>query len=142
MRAARFRALPAVMVLGALIAAPLHGQTTNADYRFMVMRYMTTPSISQMLGQSDARAHIFSLRAPDTLRVGDEGGFSVLANIETAALPLRTTWNFGDGSTGHGLVARHAYREPGEYVVRVTLENKEGRTSRRHRITVVQPAGP
>ncbi len=38
------------------------------------------------------------------------------------------TWNFGDETTGYGDVTTHAYADPGEYIVTLTVTDNEGAT--------------
>jgi len=35
-------------------------------------------------------------------------------------------WDFGDGQTGSGKSIQHTYRRPGEYLARVTVEDRQG----------------
>ncbi|MCI5146196.1 MAG: PKD domain-containing protein, partial [Candidatus Electrothrix sp. AR3] len=39
---------------------------------------------------------------------------------------LSYAWNFGDGTTGQGEKTQHAYTEPGEYVIRLTITDDSG----------------
>lgn len=62
-----------------------------------------------------------TIDCPSTLQAGQAGTFTAFIN-EDATGPLTHTWNFGDGSTATGLVATHAYNEPGTYTVTFTAE--------------------
>lgn len=42
------------------------------------------------------------------------------------ALPLTFSWDFGDGALAEGPVAIHTYRQPGEYLARLTVTNAGG----------------
>lgn len=42
------------------------------------------------------------------------------------ALPLTFSWDFGDGGLGAGPTALHVYRQPGEYLARLTVTNAGG----------------
>lgn len=46
-------------------------------------------------------------------------------------------WGFGDGETGTGVQTAHRYREPGEYVVQLTVTDDGGRTQSSERTIVV-----
>ncbi|HEX7069700.1 MAG TPA: PKD domain-containing protein [Rhodothermales bacterium] len=138
----RASSLPGVLVLGLIaVLAPANGyaQATNPDYTYMVLRYMTTPTLGAVLGGEAVPARILALNVPDTIEAGEPAVFAVDANIETADLPIRATWQFGDGVSANGLVAQHAYREAGQYEVRVSVANAVGSASRRHRVTVIPP---
>lgn len=52
-------------------------------------------------------------------------------------------WNFGDGSSGSGMVASHEYRAPGTFSVSLTVTDVRGGTSTTSQsVTVTQIAGP
>lgn len=52
-------------------------------------------------------------------------------------------WNFGDGSSGTGMVATHEYRTAGSFVVRLTVTDLRGGTSTTSQaVSVAQIAGP
>jgi outer membrane protein OmpA-like peptidoglycan-associated protein len=45
------------------------------------------------------------------------------------ASPITLGWDFGDGTTGTGRTPTHTYDEPGEYTVRITASNEDGRAT-------------
>lgn len=45
---------------------------------------------------------------------------------DPASLPLTFSWDFGDGALAEGPVAIHTYRQPGEYLARLTVTNAGG----------------
>lgn len=56
---------------------------------------------------------------------------------------LTYTWNFGDGSTGTGQIADHAYVEPGRYMTTLTVSGAGGATDTMTLpVTVVPREGP
>ena len=59
---------------------------------------------------------------PTTVGTGE----SVTLTSESTNSPTSTLWNFGDGTTGSGTVVRHAWDEPGEYQIRLAVENAAG----------------
>jgi len=51
---------------------------------------------------------------------------------------VKCAWNFGDGSRGEGMTAKHTYREPGEYTARLTVTDAQGlKASREFKVTVL-----
>ncbi|MFB6183768.1 MAG: PKD domain-containing protein [Haloarculaceae archaeon] len=48
------------------------------------------------------------------------------------------TWQFGDGSVGHGLAPTHTFPEGGRYNVTLTVEDFDGDTATRHRMVSVR----
>ncbi len=56
---------------------------------------------------------------------------------------VRADWAFGDGTTGTGATATHAYTAGGTYTVRLTVTDDEGATATTTRsVTVTAPAAP
>jgi PKD repeat protein len=53
--------------------------------------------------------------------------------------PLITSyqWTFGDGGTGHGRIATHQYRSPGDFVVTLTVTDVSGSRSSRPKTVAV-----
>ncbi len=50
--------------------------------------------------------------------------------------PFSYTWDFGDGVTGNGQTATHAYAASGTYTVTLTVDNGCGTTTVQHTVTV------
>lgn len=98
-------------------------------------------NLTSLLNRSPVPARLVQLQGPDSLRVGEAGLFVAAANVETATLPLRIEWSFGDGTTAQSLSARHQYRTPGTYQVVFTVSNDGGTASDTLTVTVV-PAPP
>ncbi|MGC0271840.1 PKD domain-containing protein [Pseudactinotalea sp. Z1739] len=49
-------------------------------------------------------------------------------------------WDFGDGSSGEGLIANHTYTEAGEYTVTLTVTDDDGEADSASReVTVIEP---
>jgi PKD repeat protein len=84
---------------------------------------------------------IQSLDAPEALETNETGTFEASIN-EDADEPLTYTWDFGDGSSGSGLLANHAYRSPGTYTVTFTASNEAGEVSQQTEVTVTRPPQP
>jgi hypothetical protein len=66
---------------------------------------------------------------------------TVMAASGEDANPISYSWSFGDGSTGTGSVASHAYAAPGTYAVNVTATDSAGNSSSRQGSIQVVAAG-
>jgi len=84
---------------------------------------------------------VTSVSGPDELQAGESGTFEASIN-EDADEPLTYTWDFGDGSTGSGLLANHSYSSAGEYQVVFTAENDGGANSDTLMVNVTRPPQP
>jgi PKD repeat protein len=73
---------------------------------------------------------ITSLTCPAELEPGEEGAFAVAATAATT-----TTWSWGDGA--ESARGRHAFAEPGTYVVSATVRTTGGEASETCTVTVV-----
>ncbi len=58
--------------------------------------------------------------------VGEEITFTGSASDPGTADTLTYTWDFGDGSTATGQTVTHAYSQPGNYTVTLTVEDDDG----------------
>ncbi|MDT0630400.1 PKD domain-containing protein [Rubrivirga sp. S365] len=86
-------------------------------------------------------AEIESLQCPGELTTGQTGSFMVMTN-EDATMPVTTTWQWGDGTSGSGMTASHAYNAPGTYTVTAMTMNRGGEDSESCLVTVVEPPIP
>lgn len=84
-------------------------------------------------------AEIESLQCPSELVAGESGSFTVMTN-EDATAPVTTSWEWGDGTTGSGMTASHAFASPGTYTVTAMVSNEGGDDSESCLVTVVQRA--
>jgi PKD repeat protein len=82
-----------------------------------------------------------STDGPETLQTGESGTFEASIN-EDADEPLTYEWDFGDGSSGSGLLTTHAFSEPGEYTVTFMASNEGGSSSESMTVTVNRPPQP
>ncbi len=83
-----------------------------------------------------------SVGGPDTLETEETGTFEATIN-QDADEPLTYTWNFGDGSTGSGLLANHSYSSTGRYSIRFQASNEGGSDADTISVRVVpQPQPP
>lgn len=79
------------------------------------------------------------VNGPDTLYVNQFGTFEAgLSNDRRVRTEgLQYTWNFGDGSTGSGLLTTHSFARPGTYTVTFTAQNERGATSKNLTVRVI-----
>ncbi len=61
---------------------------------------------------------------------------------EDATAPVTTSWQWGDGMTGSGMTASHAFSEPGTYTVTAMVMNEGGEDSESCLVTVNEPPIP
>jgi outer membrane protein OmpA-like peptidoglycan-associated protein len=84
-----------------------------------------------------------SINTPDTLETGESGTFeAAIQNQEDADEPLTYTWDYGDGSTGSGLLTNHSFGSAGQYTVEFRASNEGGADSASASVTVVEPPVP
>lgn len=106
-------------------------------------------SVNQLLGfglkvslTTPVPPQVLSLDVPATARTGRPVTVAASLNDEEADTPLSLRWNFGDGTTGTGITADHAYNRPGTYTVTVTARNDAGTARRSASIEVRPPPQP
>jgi len=85
---------------------------------------------------------VLSTSGPDELQTGESGTFEASVNEDVDEDGLSYTWNFGDGSTGSGLLASHSYSSAGEYQVVFTAQNDGGTARDTMMVNVVRPPQP
>lgn len=86
---------------------------------------------------------VLAVDGPSELLTTDEGTFTATVNEEQATPPVEYRWEFGDGTTGSGLLATHSYGSPGEYTVTFTAINGDNNTSSESlTVTVNNPPVP
>lgn len=84
---------------------------------------------------------IQGLECPAELETGETGSFMVMINPD-ATMPVTSSWQWGDGSTGAGMTSSHAFRAPGTYTVTAMVMNEGGEDSESCLVTVVEPPTP
>jgi hypothetical protein len=81
-----------------------------------------------------------AISGPASALVAAPAAFSVTTS-DPWSLPTNVTWSFGDGATGSGLSATHAYAAPGVYTVTAKATDSVGNTaSQSTQITVTAPS--
>jgi PKD repeat protein len=75
--------------------------------------------------------------SPNPATTGPAASFDGSGSSDTLGTILSYRWDFGDGATGSGATAKHAYATPGHYTVTLTVTNDAGQQSgTSHSITV------
>ena len=67
--------------------------------------------------------------APDSLRHETAGTFDAAGSSDRDGSLTAYAWDFGDGTTGTGASAQHAYTWAGDYVVTLTVTDDDGATA-------------
>ena len=63
------------------------------------------------------------------MKVGQEVRFDASASTDNDGSIAAYRWEFGDGGEAEGKVATHAYYEPGDYAIRLNVEDNEKGTA-------------
>lgn len=95
-------------------------RTTNAH---LLDRPAGFDDLAALVRRTHIPVRLYDLTGPDSLMAGEEGVFGASANIDTASLPIRFRWDFGDGTTASSLYARHRFEAPGTYSVTFSISN-------------------
>lgn len=86
---------------------------------------------------------VIALDCPAQLEAGESGTFTATVNEEEATPPIEYQWDFGDGTTGTGLLATKRFSEAGSYTLTFTASNgEEASSSQTCSIEVVEPPQP
>ena len=78
--------------------------------------------------ESGTQPPIGSVVAPASALEGDTVNFSAAGSVDPNGSVVSYAWDFGDGSTGEGVTASHAYSQDGVFTVRLTLTDNDGLT--------------
>ena len=119
-----------------LLAAPSAAAQTP-DASLVTQSQRSLSHLAAFVKQPAVAPQIRALEGPDSLHVGETGRFSAILNLETASLPLRSRWTFGDGTTHQGMHAPHRFAEPGTYSVDFSATNDHGTATDSLTVTVL-----
>ena len=86
-------------------------------------QFQLTSRLLDLLDDDTGEVRLQGVSGPRVVRAGERVAFTVVANLESAALPLKCQWNFGDGTTTFELVGVHTFTKPGKDRVICTLGN-------------------
>lgn len=136
------RLLVLLLMLSVLSLAPrpAAAQQEPAGPPNRLLQRASLNALSVAFRSSFVPVRIDGVSGPATAHVGEEIIFELIANVESATLPIRTTWHLGEGTRAHGLSVRHSFDTPGTYDVVVRLSN--GRSVATDTLTVTVVDGP
>ena len=142
------------------------GGNGRATFTYTAPTFVSGPIPSLQLSVTptgtDAAAHLnrvvtVRLVAPGTIGTGPTPSFTVIptspaaftdvrfdGSASTAGLGASITnylWDFGDGATGTGVIATHQYNAIGNYLVRLTVTDSQGRSTQSATQTLTVSAG-
>ena len=87
------------------------------------------PTRSKRAVESNTQPPFAAIVGPTALSEGGEGTFSAASSIDPNGSIVSYAWSFGDGATGSGETASHAFAQDGVYVVTVTITDNDGLTA-------------
>lgn len=131
--------LPFSFVLMALVfgaIGPITAQPMHPEHRYMVTEHTAVNRLTGLLTQSFREVEIRRLDVPATVVAGEEAVYSVIANVESATLPINAVWDFGDGVKKKGLSVEHVFGSAGDREVTVTVSNVRSSESRTFTVLV------
>lgn len=86
---------------------------------------------------------IQSISTPDTLETRESGTFeATISNQGDVDEPVTYTWDYGDGSTGSGLITNKSYSSTGRFTVEFRASNEGGADSSSATVMVIRPPQP
>jgi len=75
--------------------------------------------------------------SPDRSEKNEGIGFNASPSFDPNGMIENYEWDFGDGSAGFGKKIKHSYSLPGEYNVKLTITDSEGKTVGKTRLVTV-----
>jgi hypothetical protein len=80
------------------------------------------------------------ITAPENVSANETILFDASGSFDPDGVIVSYFWEFGDGTTGVGATPVHAYVHPGQYMVTLTLTDKNGNTYQKHLVVTVGSA--
>lgn len=130
-----FSFLMMALVIGSVETA--FGQPLHPYDRHMVTGPTALENVTSLFTERFHPVHIRQVDVPEQVAAGESSHFSVIANVESATLPIHAVWHFGDEIEKKGLSVDHSFAAPGEYEVRVEISNRRSSESRTFTVDVV-----
>ena len=84
-----------------------------------------------------------AIDGPEVVAVGELVSFDAGGSVDTDGVITSFAWDYGDGTTGTGVVGSHSFTEPGTYTLRLRIEddaNVGNSVAEIEREVVVNPA--
>ncbi len=112
--------------------------------------YSVTLTVSNDAGQTSSFTRAVTVTAvgvpvasftasPNPATVGSAVSFAGGASIDPGGTITGYSWNFGDGGTGGGVNATHAYAAPGTYTVTLTVTASSGKPASTSSTVTIDP---
>lgn len=114
----------------------------QGDYSMDALTVMPTLGFKYNFKSAVTAPAIFSIDGPAELETGESGTFSASVNEDEVTSPVSYQWDFGDGSTGSGLLTNHSFNQSGQYEVTFTASNEGGEVSETLTVEVEDPPVP
>ena len=73
-----------------------------------------------------AAGQAMSFETPQTVLPNTRLRFSAAESVDKDGVVKKLYWDFGDGQQGEGWFVEHSFKEPGQYLVRLTVEDDAG----------------
>jgi len=100
----------------------------------------TTRSVSVSAPTNQSPVASFAV-SPTSGAPGTTFSFTGASSYDPDGTIVGYQWTFGDGSSGSGVAAQHAYASPGTYTVRLTVTDNGGASNTTTRSVSVQSSG-
>lgn len=98
-------------------------------YLLLGLLGVTPLVISGCLGGGASGPQALFTAAPDKQVIPFTANFDGTLSYDEAGRIVSYTWDFGDGTIGHGPVTAHVYKEDGVYRVKLTVVDNRGMSS-------------
>ncbi len=121
-------------------AAIARGQNVTPPSPYTPNPYKGISGIRALVARNFVPVNVRMIDGPNVVGIGQRSAFTVVANVETATLPMQCRWDFGDGHTAVGFSTSHVFDKPGDYTVTAVVSNAKSRDTVSKVVTVVADA--
>ena len=121
------------------IAEDIAGEQDEPEDFFSEFDALSTLQLGLKLNFESAftPVEVMSVDCPASLEVGESATFTATVNDDVATPPIQYDWDFGDGTSGSGLLATHSFSEAGTFTVTFSATN-DGQTATETCVVEVQ----